>query len=61
VAIFTVECDNKLIKQIEAEDFAEKDQLIVFFDEQSATVGAVVKKPGLTVIRQGHEHRDFIG
>jgi hypothetical protein len=33
--------------------------LIVFFDEQSATVGAVVKKPGMTVVKQGHEHRDI--
>ena len=59
MAIFTIECDRKLIKQIKAEDFAEKEQLIVFFDEQSATVGAVVKKPGMPVVKQGHEHRDI--
>jgi hypothetical protein len=61
VAIYTVECDGKLIKQFKAADFMEKDQTIIFFDEQSETVGAVVKKPGMTVVKQGHEHRDSMG
>ena len=45
MAVFTVECDGKLVKQSEAEEFVEKDQLIVFFDEQNASVGSAAKSP----------------
>ncbi|MGA2205287.1 MAG: hypothetical protein ABSG10_01015 [Terracidiphilus sp.] len=61
MAIFTIELDGKLIKQINAEDFFDKGEMIYFTDNQNANVGSVVKRPGMTVIKQEHEHRDFIG
>ena len=61
MAIFTIEVDGKLVKQIKAEDFFDKGEMIYFTDDQNANVGSVVRKPGMTVIKQGHEHRDSIG
>jgi hypothetical protein len=61
MTVFTVEVDGKLLKQIKAEDFFDKGEMIYFIDAENRNVGSVVRKPGMTVVKQGHEHRDSIG
>jgi hypothetical protein len=55
MAIFAIECDGTLIKKIKADIVSDKGELFIFKDEQRNTVGSVVKKPGMTVVKDGHD------
>jgi len=51
MATFEVELDGKLVKTFEAEDYWEKDGQYVFVNADNDTVGSIITKPGMSVVK----------